>query len=300
MDIHQRIQLLRAQHFGPRGRARFARSLGISPSTYNYYERDRVPPPDLLMKISQITGTDLQWLISGESSDIEIGPMPVPLLNRVKQLLNQRPELTPALAAFIDLLERPNPADKPHPPKLGQIEGAAAEVIPILGRTAAGVPHFWSEGELDEQPTTVRPDQWTSARRCELSDVTSPQSLPQATVLIQTPTPIAWAGISVSEFLHTPTLGEVRANTFGLRIDGDSMAPALLHGDILLICPTEPAQSGQPAVVQLRNQIGLTCKLYRRQSGEVHLIPINETFRPTSHLLDDVLWALRVLARVRI
>jgi SOS-response transcriptional repressor LexA len=52
-------------------------------------------------------------------------------------------------------------------------------------------------------------------------------------------------------------------------------------------------------VVQLEGQIGVTCKLIRFDDGRVYLIPINESFQPTSHARGDLVWALRVIARVR-
>ena len=42
--IIERIKLLRQQYAGVRGKSEFARSLGISPSTYSYYENNRIPP----------------------------------------------------------------------------------------------------------------------------------------------------------------------------------------------------------------------------------------------------------------
>ena len=66
--ILERIKLVRTQHFGERGRAKFAKALGISPSTYNYYERNRLPSPSLLVKICMETSTDLRWLLTGETS----------------------------------------------------------------------------------------------------------------------------------------------------------------------------------------------------------------------------------------
>ena len=57
--IIDRIILLRTQHSGPRGKSLFARELGISASTYNYYEKDRVPPIETLLNICDVTGADL-------------------------------------------------------------------------------------------------------------------------------------------------------------------------------------------------------------------------------------------------
>jgi len=52
--------------------------------------------------------------------------------------------------------------------------------------------------------------------------------------------------------------------------------------------------------VQLGNQIGITCKLYRREADRVHLIPANDSFSAQTFSASEILWALRVLFRVRI
>ena len=72
--IIERIKFLRSQHAGERGKSRFARDLGISASTYNYYESARVPPIDILLKICRITGADLEWLLTGQGRKKGIAP----------------------------------------------------------------------------------------------------------------------------------------------------------------------------------------------------------------------------------
>jgi SOS-response transcriptional repressor LexA len=51
--------------------------------------------------------------------------------------------------------------------------------------------------------------------------------------------------------------------------------------------------------VQLAGQIGVTCKLFRREGDTVHLVPINEQLSPQSFASDQLVWALRVFVRVR-
>ena len=65
-SIISRICQLREAYTGKRGKALFAKALGISPSTYNYYEHHRVPPVEILWEICRLTGTDIRWLISGD------------------------------------------------------------------------------------------------------------------------------------------------------------------------------------------------------------------------------------------
>ena len=52
----ERIIELRKANYGQRGMSKFAAELGISPSTYFYYEQNRVPPIDLLLKICELCG----------------------------------------------------------------------------------------------------------------------------------------------------------------------------------------------------------------------------------------------------
>lgn len=66
--ICARMRTVRTATFGRRGRSAMARVLGIRPSTYQAYERDRTPPAELLAKAAAATGADLVWLITGAGS----------------------------------------------------------------------------------------------------------------------------------------------------------------------------------------------------------------------------------------
>ena len=102
-----------------------------------------------------------------------------------------------------------------------------------------------------------------------------------------------------AEFVASEPLKRRHADAFALRIDGDSMAPELRHGDVVVLSPSAEAAEGRPAVVQLADQIGVTCKLYRRAGQTVHLVPVNEQYAVQTFPAERVIWALRVLARVR-
>ena len=68
----------------------------------------------------------------------------------------------------------------------------------------------------------------------------------------------------------------------------------------MILSPGVAARQGKPAVVQLRNQIGVTCKLFYRDRDDIRLIPVNEQVSATKHKAEDIVWALEVLYRVRI
>jgi transcriptional regulator with XRE-family HTH domain len=107
--ICRRVAQLRTQVAGARGKAAFARMLGISPSTYDYYESGRLPPADLLVRMAHVANADLLWLLTGRSHAANGGPHP--LVRRTATLLAERPSTAAALSAFLDLLEA-LPADR--------------------------------------------------------------------------------------------------------------------------------------------------------------------------------------------
>jgi transcriptional regulator with XRE-family HTH domain len=65
--ICDRLKQVRVQVCGTRGQSHFASLLQLSPSTYNYYEKGRIPPVDVLDRASRVTGAPLLWLIRGEA-----------------------------------------------------------------------------------------------------------------------------------------------------------------------------------------------------------------------------------------
>jgi len=70
--ICERLKQVRVQVCGARGQSHFAALLHLSPSTYNYYEKGRIPPVDVLDRASRVTGAPLLWLIRGEPAEFSI------------------------------------------------------------------------------------------------------------------------------------------------------------------------------------------------------------------------------------
>ncbi|MGC9259355.1 MAG: helix-turn-helix domain-containing protein [Phycisphaerae bacterium] len=73
--ICTRLRQVRIQVCGRRGQSRFAFLLGLSPSTYNYYEKGRVPPVDVVDLAAKVSGAPLLWLIRGEPEDFNIATL---------------------------------------------------------------------------------------------------------------------------------------------------------------------------------------------------------------------------------
>ncbi len=370
-EICQRIIQVRLDATGSRGKASFSKLLGISPSTYEYYEGGRVPPAHLLIKICEIANIDLKWLLTGQEpaqsggADLAIAR---PILRRISALLDDKPRAVKALTAFVDLLSKSlefpaknvaagdsvsmpeatgEGADSPTSPV--EVAGAVAAqpptpagtgrnvsddattrehaaagdiattaesglgenpapqqqagLLPVLGRSAAGVPQFWSEKDLNQTLTTL--DELIARHAVAPASQTAPalaladQTISSDPMNVQVVTLADPAPGQPGQFLVAETIKNRYPDAFAVQIDGNSMSPEIEHGDFVILSPSVNAEDGRAAVIQLTGQIGVTCKLLRQAGDLIHLIPINEQFAPQPFPAASVVWALRVLARVR-
>ena len=199
--------------------------------------------------------------------------------------------------AFPPAKETWRPSDAPVSPT----------AVPIVGRTAAGILAQWEKcftGRQDPEvlDRLIRQVEAKAARQRggDLQTVDpgdEPERQPDAAALLiqlSEPTPEG-----IVEYLDLPGLA-LGPGAFALRVDGDSMAPRIRDGDVVVCrCGVGP-QPGQTAVVKVRGRIGVTVKLWRPEGEHVHLIPINEAYDPSRPLRTDVLWACRVLWVVRL
>jgi len=323
--ICDRIVQVRVEVAGTRGKAAFARMLGISPTTYQSYETGRAAPADVLVKMAQVAQVDVRWLLTGLDVDSPAVTGDHPVLQRAGKLLGEHPNAAAALGAFVEILcesmkfpAKTAPATASQTPTgqggsveaaLGDREPASAEPvatgqsddwIPILGRSAAGVPRFWDDDDAGRGVTTLGElisRHASAARRARSAEAQGEGGGELEPVQL-----IALAGPDAGdcvEFVNAPGIKGRYHDAFAVRIDGESMSPDIAHGDVVILSPSHPARDGRGAVVQLRRQIGVTCKLFRREGPSVHLVPINEQFRPQTFDAADLEWALRILARVR-
>ncbi|MBT3200896.1 MAG: LexA family transcriptional regulator [Phycisphaerales bacterium] len=313
-EISARIAQVRLEVAGPRGKSRFAKLLGLSPSTYDYYESTRTPPADILIDIARIAKVDLHWLLTGRSGP-DGAPIDHPILQRAAEMLDGKPDAAAPLAAFLELLEsslgfpskqgeeaqlEPDPdPPRPAPAPRSQPADPRAAWIPVLGRSAAGIPRFWSDQDesagvttLDEliERNALNPDRQVRTATA----ATETDQAPVELITLNEPD----SGDVVS-FVAAPGVKAIYPNAFALRIDGESMQPDIRHGDLVILSPSVNASDGKAAVVQLDGQIGVTCKLFRRDGNTIHLVPINDELAPQTYPAASLSWALRVLARVR-
>jgi len=294
----ERIKFLRKQYSGQRGKSKFAKALGISPSTYSYYENNRIPPIDMLLNICNVTGADLNWLLTGQKAgegpqnqekqvqdrkmteDVEIEGS---LMRKLNALLCSDPDKADAILAFIELLmeKKRIEADLSSTSKQEQIPTEHIPAsrperpgwIPILGRTAAGMVHFWDQAVLPKPKQAVTELDQLVKRYTGKKIVASVYGTisvdlrAQALInslrakqvnLIQV---CEQQGLQGVEFIQCEQIHKLFPDSFALQIDGDSMSPRINDGNIVILSPSVPAAEGHIAVARLANQIGVTCKL---------------------------------------
>jgi len=325
-SVIERIRSARVKLAGSRGKRKFAQALGISASTYNYYEKDRLAPLPVLLKICEVSGTDLQWLLTGQSAgqkiildrnpelrkDPELTQKSCELVEKLGHLLSESPQSAEAVLAFVELLSEKKDVEPRLSVKRAQPRIGRPGWIPILGRTAAGIVHFWDQTTLPKPARAVKQlDEIVQKHtgRAILGSVKGQLSVDlQARALVKGFQSGAASLIQVSghgadevtEFIDCEEIHKLFPDGFALRIDGDSMAPRINDSDIVVLSPSVPAAQGHIAVVRLAGQIGVTCKLVRTSESDVHLIPINEKYDTKIVPKQDLLWALAVLCHIKV
>ena len=94
------------------------------------------------------------------------------------------------------------------------------------------------------------------------------------------------------------TVDDVRdANAFALEVKGNSMAPRIEDGDIVIVAPKMEARSGDICVVRVEEED--TLKRVKIDEQVVHLIPLNPEFEPMVVRKKDVTFMWRVVKVIK-
>ncbi len=309
----ERVRQLRQQYAGSRGKSKFARALGVSASTYSYYENDRVPPIDILLKMCEVTGADLEWLLTGHTAEKNFAfAANAALLRKLDSLFTHNPDLTEAVLAFVELLREKKGIETSVYSKGPASEPDRPGWIPVLGRTAAGIVHFWDQTSLPKPNRAITELNELVKKHMGKTIVGSVDGAVsidlQARALMdgvktRQANLIRVGGLEqepIVEFVQCEEIHGLFPDSFALHIDGDSMSPRINDSDIVVVSPSVPAAQGHIAIAHLADQIGVTCKLIRTAGNEVHLIPINERYETKVVAKKNLLWALAVLCHISI
>lgn len=69
-----------------------------------------------------------------------------------------------------------------------------------------------------------------------------------------------------------------RSGLFGLRIVGDSMAPRIMDGDLVVVQQQDDAKDGDIIIAMIDDEA--TCKVIKKSAWGVSLVPFNSSYAP--------------------
>jgi hypothetical protein len=302
-ELSRRLRELRRRHFGPRGKDEFARRLGLDRAQYDTYEEGTLPPGELMVRICDVTGEDLQWLLTGVSSR---GAVVISgarrrhqdLLTRIARALDNEPKLAAPLEAFFDLLLHDGTIR--NCPPAAELPESNAALLPVFDGA-------WPE----ELPDPDDPDGGVRALAVRAPQAALERAT-RATALLIEPAPdghapalrrvdvIATADRNgqSARFLENAELARWFPRAFGLALHDDGMKPMFAAGDVLLVAPGATPQLGRPAACKFRDPARNCCGIWLgEQNGQIQLGRLADG-RHEELPRERLCWALEVLYRL--
>lgn len=300
--LAQRLRELRRRHFGPRGKERFAQRLGVSVEDYDRYERGTVPPGDILVRICEVTGEDLQWLLTGVSGR---GTVVIAgtrgrhqdLLARLARLLDERPQVAAPVEAFLDLLARtplPQPAPAPVLPPARH-----DHLIPIFDPEE--LPAAWTTPTDDAPgpfPLALPHGDLSVAAQTAVEVAEPAMDYPAAALRTVELLTLDTADGRRQCCVRSAEIASCFPHALGVRLPDASMVPMFAAGDAVLVAVGVEAKVGRPAVCRVTDQPNVRCRIWLGEDeGVVRLGRLADAeceLVPREH----VLWSLEVLYRL--
>lgn len=93
---------------------------------------------------------------------------------------------------------------------------------------------------------------------------------------------------------------KLNGRAFGLRIQGDSMEPRCLNGDIVIVLPDEQAVTGNLVVVKLKSDGIMLRRFSLLSNGRIRLTAYNDAYPPADYDLTEFHWIYPVHSTMRL
>ncbi len=297
-----RLKELRRRHFGRQGKHVFAQQLGLSPEEYARFERGIVPPGDVLVRICEATGEDLQWLLTGVASR---GTVVIAgarnrhrdILTRLAKLLDKNAETAAAVEAFLDLLAQSERASgratlalpEPRPESLIRIFDLH-ELPQTLPQTAPnGSGKFELLALAEEAPIAehkqvelLEPAMQYAADAGQRVEVVTVRTADDRTCLC----------------LSNVEIARCFPGAFGVRLADDAMQPMFRAGDAVVVAIGSEPKIGRPAICRVADEPGARCRIWLGdEEGVVHLGRLSDGgVEPVAR--EKLCWSLEALFRL--
>lgn len=91
----------------------------------------------------------------------------------------------------------------------------------------------------------------------------------------------------ILDYEEIPQSMTQKGDYFGLKVRGDSMAPRIQSGDIVIVRKQETAESGDICVVMV-NGFDATLKQIKRDYNGISLVPFNPDYKPMFYSNKDI------------
>lgn len=91
----------------------------------------------------------------------------------------------------------------------------------------------------------------------------------------------------ILDYEEIPQSMAQKGDYFGLKVRGDSMAPRIQSGDIVIVRKQETAESGDICVVMV-NGFDATLKQIKRDYNGISLVPFNPDYKPMFYSNKDI------------
>lgn len=299
--LTERLKELRRRHYGPRGKAELARRLGISLAEYERFERGALPPGDLLVRLCELTGEDLQWLLTGVAAR---GTVVISgargrhqaLLARLAKLLDERPALAAPVEAFIDLVARGEEARAQAVPALPS--PTPDDLIPIYENKDAPAALPPPDARDNGRPPLARLEHLAGMERRAaqlLEPAARYDDQPARAVRL-----VAAADAEGRDrlFLHQRDIASCFPGMFGVRLTDDSMRPMFRAGDAALVAAGAEPRIGRPVLCKFAHEPGARCRIWLGQdAARVHLGRLADGEQETAARA-DLAWSLEIIYRL--
>lgn len=91
----------------------------------------------------------------------------------------------------------------------------------------------------------------------------------------------------IEDILDYEEVDDKLGETFALQINGDSMSPRFLKGDVVIVRRQEDVENGEIAIVTI-NGNDATCKKVMKHEGGVSLVSLNPSYAPMYYTNEEV------------
>lgn len=91
----------------------------------------------------------------------------------------------------------------------------------------------------------------------------------------------------ILDYEEIPQSMAQKGDFFGLKVRGDSMAPRIQSGDIVIVRKQETAESGDICVIMV-NGFDATLKQIKRDYNGISLVPFNPDYKPMFYSNKDI------------